>query len=457
MRSILAACFAISLFAACGGKNGSDDDGDGGPKKPDACVGLECNVVNCQAMGMPSTTISGTVFAPNGTLPLNGVNVYVPRDPLPLPAFVEGATCDRCSSTLPGGPVAQATSGEDGKFVLENVPVGDNIPLVITTGKWRRTVMIPSVAQCAETTVGTAETSLPKNRAEGEIPKIAITVGDADSLECLIRKLGIADSEIGIQNTDARIHLYRGDGVGTIKGGPTIPPSSGFYTPDNLKKYDIVFLSCEGSQMVQDGPNGPSGTNKTQANLNAMKEYADLGGRVFASHWNNIWVGGYFQGNNNPTPPVWKDIAQWTAADDGAPGNPIAIDETANPKGTAFANWMVNVGGSTTRGQIGLVSGTAKRTATGLDMAKAERWVKTTAAGTNGPQMFQFTTPNEVQPDMRCGKVVFTDMHVSGTSDVNSPYPDSCPGGATSVTMTAQEKALAFMFFDIASCVGVIL
>ena len=459
MRSIFAACFAVSLFA-CGGNNNSDDDGDGGNGKPDACVGLECDVVNCTAMGMPPTTISGTVFAPNGTLPLNGVNVYVPRDPLPLPPFTEGATCDRCSTTLPGGAVVQATSGEDGSFTLENVPTGADIPLVITTGKWRRVVTIPSVTQCATTTVGTAETSLPKTRAEGEIPRTAITTGDADTLECLIRKLGIADSEIGVENTDSRIHLYRGDGVASFQAGGNIPPAGPFWSSvDSLKRYDIVFLSCEGSQMA-DGNGG--GTNKTQAQLNAMKEYADLGGRVFASHWHNIWVGGNFQGNGNPSPPVWAGIAQWQRNDDNNPGNPILIDEGGNPKGTAFANWMVNVGGSSTRLQIPLGNEagggtTARRTALSLDTTKAERWVKTSRGGTDGPQMFQFTVPNEVQPDQRCGKVVFTDMHVTGQPEDLEPYPRNCNANGADLTMTPQEKALAFMFFDIAGCVGVIL
>src|SRR4051812_14215884 len=62
--------------------------GDGG------CVGLECNIADCQAMGMSPTTISGTVFAPNGTLPLYGVSVYVPNaDP---GAFKPGVQCGSC-------------------------------------------------------------------------------------------------------------------------------------------------------------------------------------------------------------------------------------------------------------------------------------------------------------------------------------------------------------------------
>ncbi|MBA3503053.1 MAG: carboxypeptidase regulatory-like domain-containing protein [Deltaproteobacteria bacterium] len=149
--------FAITL-AACGSSKGGDDT-DGGNGKPDACVGLECRVVDCGKIGQPPTTLSGTVFAPNGTLPLYGITVYVPLSDPGVPA--DTLECDRCSSTLPGGAVAQATSGEDGKFRLENVPVGDNIPIVITSGKWQRKITIPRVEQCVETPMVAADTSLP--------------------------------------------------------------------------------------------------------------------------------------------------------------------------------------------------------------------------------------------------------------------------------------------------------
>jgi hypothetical protein len=50
----------------------------------------------------------------------------------------------------------------------------------------------------------------------------------------------------------------------------------------------------------------------------------------------------------------------------------------------------------------------------------------------------------------RCGKVVFTDMHVSGQPQQVNSYPGSCQD----TNLTPQEKALASMFFDIASCIG---
>lgn len=450
--STAAVCASIALAIGCGGNKNSDDDDDGdGGNGPDACVGIECNIVDCGAMSLPPTSITGTVFAPNGTLPLNGVTVYVPRD-LPLAPFAEGAACDRCSTDLPGSAVVQAVSDAAGNFRLDNVPAGANVPLVITTGKWRRVITIPSVNQCADNALGAADTRLPRNKAEGDLPKIAITTGDADSLECLIRKLGIDDAEISNNAGAGRIHIYRGDGVSQFRNG--FPGGSGqsfsnaqpfWSSVDNLKQYDIVFLSCEGSH----NPN-----TKPQAALDAMKAYADLGGRVFASHWHNIWIGGNFQ-DNNPglAPAVWPTIATWTP-NDGNPGNPILIEEQLNPKGPAFADWMVNVGGSTTRTEISLQNGTGRATSVTLDTGRAELWVKTRPQNNSTPQMFQFTTPNEAASDQRCGKVVFSDMHVTGTSNIGNPYPDSCPGGAGNLNMTAQEKALAFMFFDIAGCVG---
>ncbi len=451
MRAPFSAALWTSLFVlavGCGGKNGDDDDDDG----PDACVGIECQVVNCGAMGLPNTAITGTVFAPNGTLPLAGVTVYVNRDP--LPPFVEGATCDRCSTTLPGAAIAQATSDAAGNFRLDNVPAGDNIPLVITTGKWRRQVTISTVNQCEDNQVGAAETRLPKNRTEGDIPRIAITTGNADTMECLVRKLGVEDSEIGKEGDERRIHLYHGNGTASFAGGfaggsGDLTEATPFWANvDTLKTYDITILSCEGQQRAN---------TKPQEALNAMKAYADLGGRVFASHWHNIWVSGHFEGSGDgQSPPVWDTLGTWNNGNNF--NNPITdvIDEVSNPKGMIFADWMVNVMGSTVRGELPVEE--ARTTNVTIDTTRVEQWVFTKGGNENGQnvpanraQMFQYTTPIEVTPDQRCGKVVFTDMHVSGSPVNLNPYPGHCVGGND---LTPQEKALAFMFFDIASCVG---
>src|SRR5207244_2598764 len=136
----------------------------------------------CEAMGKPATTISGTVFAPNGTLPLYGITVYVPADAATLPPLPEGAVCNKCSDDLPGTPVARAVTDEAGKFQIMDAPSGTNIPLVIVSGKWRRQITIPSVAECADTPISSAaDTSLPKsmtdmspNTKAVQMPKIAI-------------------------------------------------------------------------------------------------------------------------------------------------------------------------------------------------------------------------------------------------------------------------------------------
>jgi len=464
---------------ACGSHHsgGTIDSPFGGDV--DACTGLACFQYDCAVKNLPPTSVSGIVYAPNGTLPLYGVNVYVPAsDPGPLP---DGATCDQCSNGLLGGSLAMTTTDEAGHFELDDVPATTDVPVVIQVGKWRRQLKLPAVAACQDLPVATADTTLPKSRADltpnttsVDMPKVAISTGSADALECLMLKLGIDHTEITNVAGGGRVNLFAdtmsgGEGAKQfVSGWPggsaaTFDDSQSLWgQSSSLMPYDIVILSCEGGQYSN---------TKPQTAMNAMKSYADIGGRVFASHWHNIWIEGATNPATNPAtaPAVWPAIATWNNSGTtfNSPPNgtdpPDTIDEANNPKGMSFAKWMLNVGGSPPMMQDVVPIQQGKQTATGVDLMKAERWVYWQDGTTQYPQNFQFTTPNEMPSDQRCGKVVFSDMHVSSgsTSGPGAAYPSTCAcGGAgdpqcnSPQAMTPQEKALAFMFFDIASCVS---
>ncbi len=123
----------------------------------------------------------------------------------------------------------------------------------------------------------------------------------------------------------------------------------------------------------------------------------------------------------------------------------------------SFATWLQNVGASPVRDHIQVNE--PRYTCQGVNANKGERWVyvdpaQSTPAGKTGVQDMLFTTPQASPPDQRCGKVVFSDMHVSSGS--TSKAATAYPGGCSSAPLSPQEKALAFIFFDIATCVGVL-
>jgi len=449
-RSFLIAsvvCGGVVVLGAC--KHHGNDAQPDASIPPDACEGLQCSIVDCRSKSLPSTTVSGTVFAPNGTLPLFGVTVYVPAgDPGPLAA---GVQCDRCA--LQGGSYAQALTDEAGHFTLFDVPATANLPIVIQVGKWRRQLTLPNVAACQDTALPPVSTTLPKNKREGDMPQIAITTGDADALDCLVRKLGIEDTEITTDAQSGKVHLYFGNGAQQF--APGFAGGTGRFNDaqtlwgnlDKLSGYDIVLFSCEGGQ---------NPVTKPQSALQAVHDYADRGGRVFLSHWHNIWVSGERNKLSHGLPD-WESIATFDfAAAQDETTQLTFVDETV-PKGKSFATWLENVGGSTMRDQIQVSE--PRYTCQTVDPTKGERWVyvdplKSVPLGKTGIQDMLFTTPQDKPAEDRCGKVVFSDMHVSSgsSSKAGTPYP----GGCSSQPLTAQEKALAFIFFDISSCIEVL-
>ena len=430
MRFVIASLLVMTVVG-CGPaeRNGGDGGGE------EQCEGLECRIVKCEEQGRPPTTISGTVYAPNGTLALYGVNVYIPLgDPGPLQP---GLQCSRCTDTLQGGALVHVVTDDKGQFTLPNAPSGLNIPIVIQVGKWRRQITVPNVTECSDNPLVAADTSLPRTKLQGDIPKMALVSGNCDELECLMRKIGIADSEFTSDTGTGAIHLYSSNGWNTISGGQTLSRMSSLWGDlDKLKQYDAVFMSCECGQRADE---------KTQAMMDNIKAYADLGGRVFGSHYHNIWIDGRTGGGGPSPSSEWTRVASCPSETSG-PSTAI-IDQMSNPKGAAFAQWMQNVMGSTSLGVVPISS--PRQMCDSVDKTIAEQWLY--ASSTNKPQTIQFTTPIEQPKEQRCGKVVFTDMHVSGSgSSPGTPFPDNCD----SQPMTPQEKALAFMLFDIASCVG---
>ena len=71
-------------------------------------------------------------------------------------------------------------------------------------------------------------------------------------------------------------------------------------------------------------------------------------------------------------------------------------------------------------------------------------------------EYLSFNTPLDVAENMKCGRVVYTDLHVSNASDMGTPGDDPgmpFPSHCAERDLTPQEKAVVFMLFDLSSCI----
>jgi len=413
-------------FSLDGGEDGNFDISADGPVGP--CEGLRCQVKACG--GGADTTVSGTVYAPNGTLPLYNVIVYVPNlTPLPL---TKGVTCDKCGAIASGDPITTALTDYKGNFTLKGVPVGSDIPLVIQLGKWRRQVKI-TVNECVDNKLTDKNlTRLPKNRKEGDLPKIAVTTGGCDQLSCMLPKVGIDASEFGVDGSDKAVHFYSGSGGGGPSG---MKPASALW--DNvakLKEYDIAVFSCECYEAYPG--------SKSDASFAAVDQYLKAGGRIFSTDFQYLWY--------KKSPDAAMRAAMGTIPG-GAPSgeNPVTLDTTF-PKGKALADWLAYVDKTGPYGKVqcDYVFGNY----TPVDKTKAQVWA--TSNGSFGsptginPRFITVNTPVGKPVEEQCGKAVHLDAHINQSDSVDASYPAGCK-----TAIKQGEEAFAFFFFDLASCI----
>jgi hypothetical protein len=406
---------------------------------PPSCTNLCLKQMSCSVPAV-TTTVSGIVYAPNGTDPLPNVLVFIPNAPV-MP-FAPGVACEQCSDTVSGSPLVSAVTDVNGAFTILNAPVGANIPLVVQTGRWRRQVVIPSVASCTNTVVSSALTRLPRNQGEGDIPLMAFVTGAVDSLECVMRKIGIDDAEFTQPSGTGRVRLYVGDGTqpgghhyGGANAGTGTPLETALVdSPSTLAKYDMVLFACQGLPF-----------DRTTTEQKNVINYANLGGRIFATHFNYTWL--YDDAPFSSTAD-W-DVSQCDPYTSTCfPPDQTGYIDTSFPKGLTLAQWLYNLGASTTLGQIAI--NTLRWDLNGV-VAPAQSWMSINDSDIGVvPMHYTFNTPVGAAPTAQCGRVLFDDFHVENQGDTyNVVFPNECDNNP----MTAQEKLLEFMIFDLGSCV----
>jgi hypothetical protein len=382
-----------------------------------------------------TTTISGTVYDARTTassLPLPGVLVYVTTGTVaPLPSGVQCLT-----TSTPTGVVSYTYTAVDGTFTLGDVPVNASYTLVIQAGKWRRQ-FIETVA--AVPLAGLA-LHMPADHTQGDIPKIAIATGSVDALECVFLDMGISQSEFTDDNdttSGGRIHLYKGDnspGANINASTPSETVLMGTPTDSSLlDSYDVVMFPCQGNAYVQ-----------STTKLTNLLNYANAGGRVFTTHFSFDRL--------DPAKPYYSlfpPVANWDINQaDPTPDPGVATVNTSFTDGATLAQWLQNVGATTTYGQVTL--NTLRHDFNGV-IPPTQTWMtlNNTAAG-NPVMQFTFNTPVGAPAASQCGRVLYNEYHVFSASSSGKHFPAECP---TSTTVTAQMEMLNFAMFDLSTFV----
>ena len=479
---LTASCGACLPPFICGGGGQPNQCGDSNlPDGGDAggCTGLCLQIPTCDG-GTNTTTVTGRVYA--GTDPVAGygapdpiqhAHVFIPNDPASLAQFGAQVAC--ACDTASGPAIASTYSAIDGTFTLTNVPAGNNIPIVMQLGRWRR-VFYTNITACAAGPApgtsgtngitsdtgcragGTCNTRMPRVEHEfnlfDNIPLIAQDTGSADSMECVLPKIGIDGAGVAAwigggsastQYTDpgggGRVIFYQANGA--VLSGSTPGENALVGSTATLEGYDMVVFDCEGAQH-----------NKTAAQLSNVQQYANAGGRVFGTHYGYAWMFtnqdwgcgfgcttsgntvAYWSGDNydvpdpvnatvdNATMLAW--LSQPLVGVITPPGNTISVNQPRDN-----LNYVIPPNGS--------------------GVPATQQYLHSPPYGACAaggcPLEFTFNTDPYGTTAQQCGRVLFSDFHVYGGAGAS--FPSEC----SVAPLTPQERVLEFEIFDLGDCV----
>ena len=249
--------------------------------------------------------------------------------------------------------------------------------------------------------------------------------------------MGLDPKEYSAPHGGGRLDVHQGLG---LLGAPGPGLSSGaagncqntscplWASKASLESYDIVFLACEGATDDADdegdggGLNfGGNGSNVTKAGKQAMHDWLDEGGKVFATHFHYTWF------KNGP--PDFQSVATWLGSSVGSGTCTNCSLDTTLQSGKNFQTWLQSVGalsgtGITLNGVADSVSAVNTANDRPLDLRQQRA-----GHGRDGYEVLVVRDAHRRAPGRRwrverkeyCGKAVFTDLHAGGAPSGDIP------------------------------------
>lgn len=404
------------------------------------------NSLPLAAQTTATTTISGTVYDPrtSNALPLPNVLVYASTAPVSAPT--SGVQCLTYQAPSGANIVSYTYTAVDGTFTLQNIPQNASYTIVIQAGKWQR--------QFPETVGTSALTGLalnmPANHNQGNIPMIAIATGSVDGVECVLLHMGIDQAEFSDDNSDPgftnHIHLYKGSYAAGADINASTPTESTLMTNSTtLNGYDMVMFPCQGS--ASDQATATGATN--------LVNFANAGGRIFATHFSYAWLDPAAPYNSQFVSSSNEGVANWTISPEAQINAGVGTVSTNFSDGATLAQWLQN-SAATVAGTSNQVDISTLRTDVSSVIPPTQSWVTLnsgTYSGQTGNPVMQmtFNTPVGASAANQCGRVMYNDYHVIALSNAAGKiFPAECP---SETSMSAQEEMLEYALFDLSTFV----